>query len=265
MSKSPDQKASDSCSGSDKELSECPTCGDTFDTKGGMRIHHANMHGESLRPTLECEFCGDNFTCKPSHKENRRFCSVDCKNEFASENKVGKNNPLYKERIQITCEECGDEFKIKPHRKGRARFCSSTCRGKTSGRHGRKREIVECHYCGEEKEVKQYRTDRSDKLFCGVECHDKWAKEAGKEHHSWKGGHHQTYGAEWKRKRAEALERDNHTCQDCGVDEILEVHHITPARRFNDVSEAHKLSNLVTLCRDCHNKWEGLYIRPDPR
>ncbi|WP_442928671.1 HNH endonuclease, partial [Natronomonas sp.] len=37
----------------------------------------------------------------------------------------------------------------------------------------------------------------------------------------------------------------------------LEVHHIIPVRQFReaddaDISDAHALSNLVTLCKRCH-------------
>ncbi len=53
--------------------------------------------------------------------------------------------------------------------------------------------------------------------------------------------------------RLEALERDNHTCQECGSTDDLHVHHIdglgssTKKARKNNA-----LSNLQTLCRGCH-------------
>ena len=42
--------------------------------------------------------------------------------------------------------------------------------------------------------------------------------------------------------------RDNHTCQDCGSLENLEIHHLLP------ISQGGKntLDNLRTVCHDCH-------------
>ena len=48
------------------------------------------------------------------------------------------------------------------------------------------------------------------------------------------------------------LERDNYTCQRCGLNDkdILVVDHITPKSLRPDLRE--DLSNLVTLCANCH-------------
>jgi len=79
------------------------------------------------------------------------------------------------------------------------------------------------------------------------------------------------YGEFWKKRRRKALERDGRKCQSCGMGNekhiqdygmSLEVHHIKPARKFDDPSKRHSLENLVTLCRDCHNRWEGIELRP---
>jgi 5-methylcytosine-specific restriction endonuclease McrA len=51
---------------------------------------------------------------------------------------------------------------------------------------------------------------------------------------------------EWQEKRLEVLERDDFTCQHCGI-EATEVHHLTYARIFHEA-----LDDLVSLCRDCH-------------
>jgi hypothetical protein len=46
----------------------------------------------------------------------------------------------------------------------------------------------------------------------------------------------------------DCLIRDNHTCQDCGSLDKLEIHHIVP------VSQGGKntLDNMKTVCHDCH-------------
>src|ERR687883_1883360 len=72
-------------------------------------------------------------------------------------------------------------------------------------------------------------------------------------------------GREYRWAREIALERDEHTCQDCGAHDCpLEVHHIQPLC----MGGTNKLYNLVTLCVKCHraihkswSKWYG--YRPD--
>lgn len=51
--------------------------------------------------------------------------------------------------------------------------------------------------------------------------------------------------------RAHALDRDNYTCQICGAKNTrLEVHHI----KYRSQGGSDDLDNLITLCKDCHNK-----------
>lgn len=44
--------------------------------------------------------------------------------------------------------------------------------------------------------------------------------------------------------------RDNHTCQDCGATERLEIHHILPISQGGK----NELTNLKTVCFSCHRK-----------
>lgn len=53
---------------------------------------------------------------------------------------------------------------------------------------------------------------------------------------------------EWKKL---VLKRDDNTCQCCGSHEHLEVHHIVPYSV--DKEKRIKISNGVTLCKNCHN------------
>jgi hypothetical protein len=59
--------------------------------------------------------------------------------------------------------------------------------------------------------------------------------------------------------REEVLERDDHECQVCGKSgpesggtAVLHVHHKDPDPDPGEV-ERHDLSNLITLCKDCHS------------
>lgn len=69
-------------------------------------------------------------------------------------------------------------------------------------------------------------------------------------------------GSRWVESRRAALARDDRRCQDCGTQDSLHVHHITPVREFDNAEDAHYLDNLVVLCKHCHPQWEGEDARP---
>lgn len=59
------------------------------------------------------------------------------------------------------------------------------------------------------------------------------------------------YPDDWDELRREIYARDGYTCRNCGADKIeLHAHHIVPL----SVGGSNELSNLVTLCRECHAK-----------
>ena len=51
----------------------------------------------------------------------------------------------------------------------------------------------------------------------------------------------------WKRKRAKAIRKAGGRCQFCGAQELLQVHHLTYARKGCE-----QLADLQVLCADCH-------------
>jgi len=55
-------------------------------------------------------------------------------------------------------------------------------------------------------------------------------------------------GIRWRNAKAKAKARDNYRCGKCGSEKNLQVHHIKA-----DPTLAYTLSNLMTLCVDCHN------------
>ena len=55
---------------------------------------------------------------------------------------------------------------------------------------------------------------------------------------------------EWHEKRECVLFRDNHTCQHCGSDENLQVHHMS----YKHLGESQEISSCITLCKSCHEK-----------
>lgn len=63
------------------------------------------------------------------------------------------------------------------------------------------------------------------------------------------------YPPDWNERRKKVLKRDGYECQNCGApggphgSAELHVHHIVP----KSSGGSHKLSNLTTECRECHN------------
>lgn len=57
--------------------------------------------------------------------------------------------------------------------------------------------------------------------------------------------------SDWSSRRKKVLERDGYKCANCGEPDNrnLEVHHIVPLKDGG----SNKLSNLKTLCLDCHS------------
>jgi len=173
------------------------------------------------------------------------FCSWECQRAYRK-----------KQKVFTRCPACGKEFYAKPYRRKRAGAvaCSPECRMVILGWGS---QIVACDWCG--KEFSRKNTQINKHNFCSRKCMGKWQSQnlTGENHPSWRGGYKQYYGPTWKRQRRKARQRDNYTCQTCNLtesqsDHALEVHHIKPFRLFDNHSKANYLSNLITLCRDCH-------------
>lgn len=80
------------------------------------------------------------------------------------------------------------------------------------------------------------------------------------------------YSGGWNKVRRDALERDGRQCQVCNLTneehvekhgENLHAHHITPVKEFDHPHSAHFLDNVITLCMSCHNRWEGIPLKPE--
>ncbi|GAP10846.1 distinct helicase family with a unique C-terminal domain including a metal-binding cysteine cluster [Bellilinea caldifistulae] len=69
------------------------------------------------------------------------------------------------------------------------------------------------------------------------------------------------YGPNWEKQRKLARQRDQYTCQLCGIPEKgtpHHVHHKIPFRQFPSYEQANRLENLITLCPVCHHKAESV-------
>lgn len=184
---------------------------------------------------VECIYCGTPFTKKYSHAQDhsQHFCDEECMGAWESKHYSGEGNP---------------------------RFNSET---------------VECHYCGSKLQRAEWQLETRKRHFCDGDCRGKWFSEtgfvAGENSPRWKGGPAK-YGKGWSEEKREAVrERDDRECQVCGLTEDahleefnrkLSVHHIIPARQFDNPEERNSEDNLLSLCLPCHRKWEGIPLRP---
>jgi 5-methylcytosine-specific restriction endonuclease McrA len=181
---------------------------------------------------------------------------------------------LTPDKVEISCETCGDVFEVYPYREESARFCSTVCNA--NGRERSKRGgtvTCTCDWCGDEFERYKSKSTRRNGDFCNHECYGKWRAEnvVGENHPQWKHGN-RDYGKGWnEKKRREVRERDGYKCRACGMSQekhreicgaALAVHHIRPARLFDNPEKRNAEDNLVTLCRSCHHRWEGIPLRP---
>ncbi len=237
---------------------ECPSCGRSFESKRGARQHHTKVHGEHL-DNRTCSGCGDGFY---DPKARREYCD-DCNPN------AGPNNGNWRgAKEEAKCERCGSTFEYYPSDKSGV-YCPDCVERADEFLGTPYAEVVSaervsrtCDYCDGEFEILRSAVERGHGRFCCHDCRADWMSEnwTGEDHHQWKGGETRYLG-NWKRAREKALKRDGRRCQHCGKDEEQigrspDVHHVTPVREFNDPRDAHKLSNLVVLCPDCHPKVE---------
>ena len=108
-----------------------------------------------------------------------------------------------------------------------------------------------CVYCG-----RHYEIDTGVRNRCG-DCGRAYDRELSKR----KRARRARNSMAWQKARMAAGLRDGERCRRCGSVDSLEVHHVVPlAQGGNEFA----LSNLITLCRDCHAK-EGAPAATDSR
>jgi hypothetical protein len=249
----------------------CPTCGETFDSRRGLGVHHSAVHDELL-PNRECAACGAAF--HSGHE--RKYCSDDCRDEAVSF--AGEHNPNWDGgRTATECERCGASFRYYPSEKP-GLYCAE-CVENEQWRHDR--DIsgrnnprwnggpveLDCDNCGDTFDRYPGNIE-GEGAFCSRDCQYDWLSEAftGDGHPNWLGGGMPNYRGDWRAVRREALERDDRTCVVCGTDagelgRNPDVHHIVPVRAYaeapeHDREDAHVLGNVVCLCPSCHRRAE---------
>jgi len=246
----------------DAELEEstgCPSCGREFDTSKGMKLHHSQIHGETLAGVERtCEYCGDSFRVNPAYvkRGGGRYCSHKCAGIDATPG----------ETLERECQNCGDTFTARKARvdNGEAKYCSVGCYHGDRDSQG----LIErtCETCGDKFTIKKTQLNHRPAKYCSFKCMGEGIgpDRLGSDHPNWKGGYGQYYGPSWPKQRKRALERDGHKCVICGDEQLVHVHHV---KRFGDFGvenheKANDLDNLICLCPSHHGEWEGIPLKP---
>jgi 5-methylcytosine-specific restriction endonuclease McrA len=108
-------------------------------------------------------------------------------------------------------------------------------------------------------------------ISCGKKLSSKSAKRCakcsprirtGENHPNWKGGTSKGYkkgyrdNLAYKKWRKSVFERDDYTCQDCGITGVyITAHHIKSWAKYPDLRL--EITNGKTLCEICHRKTDN--------
>lgn len=195
-----------------------------------------------ILPDYECPVCGIMF--RPESKKIRH-CSIKC----------AKQN-LPKKGIIRECGYCSKELYVQQSEIKKINYCSKICSHRSKIREKVK---LNCEFCGIIfYEHKGYLKSRGRK-YCSIKCRGLNARTmTGEKSPTWQGGkssinHRLRAGITWKEWRTKIFERDNYTCQDCGIrGGVLEPHHLNRFAYFPELRFI--IENGITLCVGCHNK-----------
>lgn len=200
---------------------------------------------EYLQPrTKTCPQCGNEFIVY-SHNKNKIYCSEQC----ISESRKDKKTKYY-------CQLCGKE--IVGYRYKRI-YCDDCLSNNKRPWIKKDRIDTNCAYCGKPIQVIKSVYHKNENCYCSTDCMGKHYSiiYSGENSPTWKGGKsHHYVGGFWTARNI-ARERDNYSCQRCGITEDeygqqMSVHHIINYREFDDKDEANELDNLICLCEPCH-------------
>lgn len=207
-----------------------------------------------------CDDCGRSFYSEWG--TDKKYCE-GC---FSFE---GEKNPQYKgAKEKSKCVSCGEEIVYYPSSKD-GKYCSrcqedrpwatdDVCSDfRTYNPFSESSVRVECDSCG--SEIVRAPSMVGENNFCSTECMGEYRSNnwIGENHPNWEEDYPNKYTRGWWRVKNEALERDNHECQNCSktkeeIGKEPDVHHITPVKEFDSPEDAHVLENLICLCRQCH-------------
>lgn len=211
-------------------------------------LTHGKCYFEARKTTyvIKCSFCGKEFE-RPRyvHEKALKLCCVDA---YCSK-KCSQAHHAVKNSRQFFCRTCGMEIG-----KGQ-RYCSPDCKHKALTGNRKKLNNKICLMC-----LDEFMPRSSRSTYCSPMCKNlaHSLRMAGAGNSRYKNG--MSYAKHFREIRPLILERDSHSCAQCGIQECtkiiqhpinkkrsnLSIHHIDLNPR-NNMAE-----NLVALCQRCH-------------
>jgi hypothetical protein len=235
---------------------ECPVCSTLYQAdpgrlKFGRQTTCSRKCSYALRSqkltkaeTFQCATCGESVELPPSRtqrvKHGALYCSRECHYE-------GRSQGLTKRVVT-------KPYVYTPEGKAAQVAAARKPKGK------RVHHWMVCQNCKIVFDDPNWGRPRiSGWTFCSLECCNTYRR--GENNPAWRGGYRRYYGPDWRPLRRAARERDNYTCQHCGIhqddlDKKIPVHHINPVSSFEEPNDANTLENVVCLCPPCHMKEE---------
>ena len=120
------------------------------------------------------------------------------------------------------------------------------------------KDCIHFHPCMRVFKASRDQTGRTFTLFCdsegGCQCYKKQDPSTLEaERKQRREDYYQSLETpEFQELQMQVFKRDNYQCQRCGTAKNLVTHHLTYERRGHE-----KLSDLVTLCKECHKIVHG--------
>jgi endogenous inhibitor of DNA gyrase (YacG/DUF329 family) len=245
---------------------KCQNCGKKFEVYFcrrnakfcSLECRYKSMIGNHIKQITrikkQCPLCNKIFEVKKSHKDKRKFCSLECYNKTRMKNA----------EIKI-CPICGKKFRVKASERLIRHYCSLKCcynARKGTNFHTLILKIKQkCLECGTVFEVFPCKIKQNKAKYCSKQCYSLSLRQImlGKNNPSWKNGlSFEPYSSEFNEElKKEVKIKNNYICQICGITEIqhiklknrkLSIHHID----YNKKNCS--LDNLITLCSACHSK-----------
>lgn len=250
---------------------ECPKCAREFGSRGSLARHRW--------------WCGkDRTETRRKIAEAARNPSPEARQKMSEWQRGKKKGPRSTEtRRKISSGLRGKKLSVEALRKRtETRRRNGVMCGPNNPNWKGGPQPAWCAFCGDYIGLIKYNeatgqtTFRGEKRrhFCrSKDCLALWTSAylRGANHPRWKGGCEPFYGPDWPGQRDCARNRDNYTCQRCGLTEgqvghEVSVHHIRPFRESKDNST----ENLICLCdtndNGCHLHCEhNPEDCPDPR
>jgi 5-methylcytosine-specific restriction endonuclease McrA len=149
----------------------------------------------------------------------------------------------------ISCKNCNKDFWVEPNQQKSGKYlcCSRVC-ANVQKREGK---LISCFVCGKKVYRRPAFMKSAKRIFCSRACHGVY--KINSSNHTSKANSIVRRSFEYREWRKAVLQRDNYTCQECGIRQWpLQADHIKPFALY--VKLRFNIDNGRTLCKSCHLK-----------